>query len=268
MTIDHQQLDSFSIGFVGTGNITSAVVEGLATAETPPQSIHLSPRNARKASKLARGFDMVSVAENNQQVVDRSDIVFIALRPPQVPDVLKKLTFRKDQVVVSLIPTIPLEKMEVLVSPVTRIIRAVPLPPFAKHSGSVIHFPDDPLAGVIFGSVNQTIPVPDEHQLQVLWAATAMISPFYAFLDETASWSKDNGVTPDIADSYIAAMYHALADMGRKYVSLGFKKLALEAATPGGLNEQTLKMMTDAGAYDSVRNALDAAFARFSRNLE
>jgi pyrroline-5-carboxylate reductase len=37
------------LGFIGTGNITTALVEGLCTARVPGLHILLSPRNAAKA---------------------------------------------------------------------------------------------------------------------------------------------------------------------------------------------------------------------------
>jgi len=41
------------LGFIGTGNITTVLVEGLCTAQDPPASILVSPRNAEKAARLA-----------------------------------------------------------------------------------------------------------------------------------------------------------------------------------------------------------------------
>ncbi|RLB67433.1 MAG: pyrroline-5-carboxylate reductase, partial [Deltaproteobacteria bacterium] len=37
---------SEQLGFIGTGNITTAMVEGLCTADSPPVTIVVSPRNA------------------------------------------------------------------------------------------------------------------------------------------------------------------------------------------------------------------------------
>ncbi len=38
------------LGFIGTGNITTALVEGLCTAQDAPASVFVSPRNPEKAA--------------------------------------------------------------------------------------------------------------------------------------------------------------------------------------------------------------------------
>jgi pyrroline-5-carboxylate reductase len=43
-----------------------------------------------------------------------------------------------------------------------------------------------------------------------------------------------------------------------------FARLAVEAATPSGLNEQALGMIRAGGAYDQVRSALEAILRRIT----
>ena len=50
------------LGFIGTGRITTLVVEGLCAAWIPGLSILLSPRNAAKASRLAALYSQVDIA--------------------------------------------------------------------------------------------------------------------------------------------------------------------------------------------------------------
>ena len=59
-----------TIGFIGTGHITKAVVEGLCGDGDPPAPILLSPRNRTVAADLAGRFESVSVATDNQAVLD------------------------------------------------------------------------------------------------------------------------------------------------------------------------------------------------------
>ena len=81
------------IGFVGTGTITTAVVSGLCGAEDSCDlQITISPRNQERAAALHASYpDQVSVAKDNQEVLDRSDIVCIAVTPAQAPQALSAL---------------------------------------------------------------------------------------------------------------------------------------------------------------------------------
>ena len=75
-------LATLRCGFVGTGTMSAAMVRGLCTANPPVASVAVSPRNAEKAAALAREFPgRVTIAADNQDVVERSDVVFIGVLP-------------------------------------------------------------------------------------------------------------------------------------------------------------------------------------------
>src|SRR3546814_6581800 len=63
------------LGFIGTGTIAAAIVEGLALSGEEP--ILLSPRNADIAARLSDRFSHVGVANDNQAVLDQSDLVIL-----------------------------------------------------------------------------------------------------------------------------------------------------------------------------------------------
>ncbi|MFB2608410.1 NAD(P)-binding domain-containing protein, partial [Rhizobium phaseoli] len=88
-----------SIGFVGTGAITEAMVRGLLAAPAYASEVHVSPRSAHIAATLAEEFAAVRIAGDNQIVVDRSDMVFLAIRPQLAEEVVRALSFRKGQMV-------------------------------------------------------------------------------------------------------------------------------------------------------------------------
>ena len=77
-----------SIGFVGTGAITEAMVRGLLATTPYAAEVHLSPRSADIAARLTEDFPSARVAKDNQAVVDLSDIVFLAIRPQIAKEVI------------------------------------------------------------------------------------------------------------------------------------------------------------------------------------
>src|SRR5579872_6679391 len=112
-----------TLGFLGTGAITSAIVTGLHAASSG-YSTRVSPRNPDVAADLARRFPEVSIASSNQQVVDDSDTVVIAVRPQIAEAVLAELRFRPDHQVISLMSGFMVARVAVLVAPATKISRA------------------------------------------------------------------------------------------------------------------------------------------------
>lgn len=105
-----------TIGFIGTGNIASALVRGLCASARPPSRILVSPRNTEKAARLAAEFAQVRVAATNQAVVDESDTVILSVLPQAAEKILGALAFRTGQRIVSLIAMTPLDLTRRLVS--------------------------------------------------------------------------------------------------------------------------------------------------------
>ena len=58
------------LGFLGTGHITSSVIEGIFRSKLKIKKIYLSPRNVLIAKKLSKRFKKIIIAENNQQLID------------------------------------------------------------------------------------------------------------------------------------------------------------------------------------------------------
>ena len=73
-----------TLGFVGTGTIAAAMVEGLGGKD-----VLLSPRGADMAASLAARFPGVRVATSNQAVVDGCETVVLSVRPQVAEEVIR-----------------------------------------------------------------------------------------------------------------------------------------------------------------------------------
>ena len=174
-----------TLGFLGTGTITSAMVTGL---ERSGDAIVLSPRNAAIAADLAHRFSRVSVAGSNQEVLDRSDTVVVAVRPQIVQEVLSALRFRPDHAVISLVSGLPVRRISALIAPASRIARAVPLPAAAKRRSPTAIYPDDPETVALFGLLGAAFAVETEDRFDALCTATATMATYFAFAGASSSW--------------------------------------------------------------------------------
>lgn len=94
---------SVSIGVIGCGTIASAIITGLVKTQVDGKndasvpsisSIHLSKRSEKKSSALKETFpELVTVYENNQDILDQADIVFLCVLNNQTKIVLEPLKF-------------------------------------------------------------------------------------------------------------------------------------------------------------------------------
>ncbi|MBV8566586.1 MAG: NAD(P)-binding domain-containing protein [Methylobacteriaceae bacterium] len=248
------------LGFLGTGTIAEAVLTGLCTGADPPPTV-VSPRNADRARALAGRFATVTVGKDNQAVLDGADLVFVAVRPQQADDVLKQLRFRRDHRVVSFAALYPMSKLSLAVAPATAICRAIPLPSAAMRVGPIAVWPMLPEAVEILARIGTIVPIADESLLEPVWATTALMAPFYEQLRQITSWAVDEGVSPEQAGAYVAALYSAWSAVAS---GAGDDLAALRdtSQTLGGLNEQALRIMTNASHYAALHTALDAVLGR------
>lgn len=83
-----------SIGFIGCGTIASAIVTGICSTSTSTAKIRVSRRTESKSSLLQVTFpDQVTVHDDNQEIVDQSDVVFLCVLPQRAAGILQSLTF-------------------------------------------------------------------------------------------------------------------------------------------------------------------------------
>jgi len=125
-----------TMGFIGTGRITEAVVTGLCKTDFRNTPIVLSPRNEVVADRLAAGHPNVSIASGNQDVLDQSDLVFLAVRPQVVEEVVNALRFRPGHHVISFVAVTPTERLHAWIGQQIRLSLAIPLPFVADLQGA------------------------------------------------------------------------------------------------------------------------------------
>lgn len=238
------------IGFLGTGEITAAMVRGLAGRG---HSILVSPRNAAVAAALAADLPEVTVAPN-EQVVAGSDVVFLCLLARVADEVLPGLPFRADQTVISVMVDAPLARLRRLCAPATGIAITIPLPPIARGGCPLPVYPASPVLEALFGDRNLILPQPTEAALGAHLGVSALCSPVLDQLLAAADWLAGFTGNPAAAEAYVAAMIRGYLPERAEGGDLAdaLRKLSTE----GGLNATLRAAM--APAKDSLRNGLDA----------
>lgn len=251
------------IGFLGIGKIASAIIEGLNTSKAGGLEIFVSPRNEALSTRLTQKFSNVRRPGSNQEVLDRSDIVVLALRPAVAVEVLQTLSFEPRHTVVSLIPLLRYAGLSAVVHPAGAVCRAIPLPTVMEHNCPIPLFRAPDAVTELFRHIGQPLAVADEEQLHAIWTLTGLITPFYDLLDGLSAWTVSRGVDKTVANAYIADLFHSLAYMAQRSSPIDFAALAQHAATPNGMNEQAGREIREHGAHAAWEMAAQRLLARF-----
>jgi len=130
-----------NVGFVGAGRMAQAIVRGMISAGKvqPNNIIASSPKqdNIYLEGIKASGCN---VCFNNAEVVEKSDVVIIAVKPPVVPKVLGEVSsvITQKQLLISIALGIPLRNLEQMLPRKTRVIRVMPNTPCLVRAGTSV----------------------------------------------------------------------------------------------------------------------------------
>lgn len=253
-----------NIGILGTGIIASALVRGFCTAGTS-HHFFLSPRNAEKAAGLSAAFpENVTVCEDNQQVVDNSQLVWLCLIPRMAEEILAPLKFRPEQDVLSIMSDHTIEHVRTMVGEVGRVWRMVPLPFAAMHIGPIAYFPKDEDIDSVFQPLGKVISMEKEGELSVISGLTGIMSAYYMLIHETVQFGVSQGLPQTAALEYMTSFYEALDIKARSHEGGDIYGLAYEM-TPGGLNEMALKHILSEDGYKPWTDALQKVMDRLNK---
>jgi pyrroline-5-carboxylate reductase len=249
------------LGFIGTGTITQAVVIGLLRFGVSFERISLSPRNAETAAALAALDSRVQVCGNNQEVLEASDVVCLAVVPQIAADVLSELNFDSHHHVISFIAGISIDEVRRLVHAPSKVVRAIPLPAVAEGKGSTAICPADEVAKGIFSALGEAVEVDDEGKFDALSAVTATMASFYAVLESQASWLVQHGLDYAAARAFLSGYCIGLAH-DTAQTKEPFSAMVKHCMTPGCINEQVHTELSRRGTYSHYNQALDEVLRR------
>ena len=162
------------IGFIGTGVISEAMIHGLCNAASYVDPILISKRSADRSARLAARYPNVEVIGANQDLVNRSDWVFVGVLPSQMSEVLEPLEFRATQKIISLAAGVSLKSLHSMVAPCEQVTRAIPMPPIEFGSGPIALCPFNTEVEAFCNQIGVAVSVEDEQQFNLFGAASAL----------------------------------------------------------------------------------------------
>ena len=253
------------LGFIGTGKIASSVISGLSNSKIKFKQIIISPRNKKIAVSLKKNFKKITIAKNNQEVVNKSNWVFLSITPKVGNKIIKDLKFKSSQTIISFISTINLSQLKKMIKVKSKIVRAIPLPPISIRKGPVPICPPNKKVKTFFDNLGTTVEIKNEKSSINFWSTSGMMAPFYELLKVMTNWLVKKGVKRSNAQKYITSLFLALSEDAVVNSKKDLKYLVKESQTPRGLNEQGVKELSKAGFYKILEKTLNNIHRRLSK---
>jgi pyrroline-5-carboxylate reductase len=262
------------IGIIGSGNMARALVSGLLrTDRAERELLTVSNHKKEKCELFTREFG-VETTSDNSAVVERSDIVVLAIKPQVMRKVLREVSSRvtAEKLVISIAAGVSLESIEKLLPKNTRVVRVMPNIPAivdagisAISAGSYVQEGDLKTAEAIFSAVGRTVFV-DEDQLDAVTGLSGS-GPAYIFLiiDALADAGVKVGLSRDVALELAAQTVLGAAKL---LIETGEHpgKLKDRVTSPGGTAIAGIHTLEEGGLRTTLINAVERASQR-SREL-
>ena len=205
------------------------------------------------------------IIKNNQEIINKSDWVFLAVTPTVGKKILKDLNFKKNQTVISFISTIKMNELKKYIKVTSKIVRAIPLPPISLKKGPVPIFPPNNKVKLFFDQIGTTVEIKNEKSSLNFWATSSMMAPFYELLKTLSSWLISKGIKKNDAQKYITSLFVALSEDAIVNSKKDLKILVKNSQTPKGLNEQAVNELRKSGFYKSLNKTANSVLKRLKK---
>jgi len=253
------------IGFIGTGQIAKSTILGILKSNLKVEKIYISQRNKKISRLLRKKSKKIRIIINNQEIINKSNWVFLSITPTVGNKILKDLKFKKNQTIISFISTINMSQLKKYIKVKATIVRAIPLPPISLKAGPVPIFPPNKNVKRFFNQLGTTVEIGNEKLSKNFWATSGMYASFYELLSTMSNWLVKRGIKRDKAQKYITSLFVALSEDAVVNSKKDLKHLVKESQTPRGLNEQGVKELRKAGFYRSTEKTLNSILKRLNK---
>lgn len=251
------------IGFIGTGTISAAVIEGLQSLPDAPEVI-VSPRSETTSLGLAAKFPRVRRAGSNAEVAE-ADIVFLGMRPMHLDEAMAGIDFREGQIVASMVAGFSFADIRAR-WPKATVCRFIPLPGIARGKGPMATYPAVPEIIQLMSPLGDLFVAPDEARVH-FGGLNAFMSTYYELQRALIAVGTSAGIAESDARGFVVSLLGMLADTAQQTPDAVFGRLVEEHQTKGGLNERVRATLLEQGWFDMPRAALSATTSLSYRKL-
>lgn len=256
-----------TIGFIGCGNMATAIINGIVNAGIICENeIYLFDVNENALNKFNENFNICSSEKN---LVEQCDVIVLAVKPNIIATVLEKIKDSiKDKLIISIAAGKKIEYIEQFLNNPTRIIRVMPNinaavgeAICAYTTNNLVTDIDKQLVENLFNSIGQIIYL-DEKQFPLFGVLGGCSPAFsYMFIDELARAGVQNGMPKDVALKIAAQAVYGSAKMIMESDCHPYE-LVDKVCSPGGTTIEGVTSLKADGFDKAIHNAVNKALEK------
>lgn len=261
---------TMTIGFIGAGNMASALVGGLLAQGFSPKKIILADTQAQQLQAFKeRG---VFTTLNNADVVERADVLVLAVKPQVMKAVLQPLATvvqHKKPLIISIAAGVSVDSLNTWLGGDVSIVRAMPNTPALVQAGatglyanSAVTIEQKQQTDTILGAVGLSLWVSQEALIDSVTAVSGS-GPAYFFYVMEAMINAGQALGLDEKTARALTLQTALGAAQMAITSdVPPAELRRRVTSKGGTTERAIATFDDANMQNTFSQALAACAAR------
>ncbi|MCM1213618.1 MAG: pyrroline-5-carboxylate reductase [Lachnospiraceae bacterium] len=262
-------------GFIGLGNMAGAMIGGMLEKQImKAEDIIGSAKTAATRDRVREKYHIMT-AETNVQVAEEADILFLAVKPISLAEVIAEIrdAVKKDALVVSIAAGRDLKFLkEAFRRPDLKIIRCMPNTPALVLEGCTgicagEEVPREEVDRVVrmMGSFGRASVVPERLMDVVVGVSGSSPAYVFLFIEAMADEAVAEGMPRKQAYEFAA---QAVLGSAKMVLEMGMHPGELKdmVCSPGGTTIQAVKVLEEKGMRAAVMDAMEACIER-SRGL-
>ena len=255
-----------NVGFIGTGNMGSALVKGIAKSGIiPAGNIYINDIDRNRLSDLSKETG-VNVVFNPVDLVEKADVIIIAVKPSVVKNVLEecKKTINNKKVIVSIAVGITTGYCKNIIGRDMKVIRAMPNTPALIGEGvtvlcgsSGVSEEDFDTVEKVFECAGKVERIDEKHMDEVIAVTGSSPAYVFMFVEAMADAAVLSGIPRDIAYRLSA---NAVSGSAKMIAESGKHPAELKdmVCSPGGTTIEAVRVLEKSSFRSSIIEAMKA----------
>lgn len=261
-----------TFGFIGAGNMASAIVKGAVSSGLEPESFVIADAHHDSAQRLAEATG-VHAASSNDEVFGSADYVVLAVKPQVLPAVLegaRDVIASHSPVIVSIAAGLTLDRLTSLLPEGVAVVRVMPnVNAMVGAAMSAVagntHASSDQIDAVVelMDSVGDAVVIPEKDFSAYTALAGSSPSWVFTFIEALTKAGVKHGLARPLAARIAAQAVAGSAELAiARADEQSASALSDMVCSPGGTTIAGLLAAEEAGFTTAVVKAVDATVQR------
>lgn len=262
-------MENTNIGFIGAGNMATALIGGLCNSSFASDRLYVSDRDESKLQPLTETFQLHSCV-SNQALLEQCQVVVLAVKPQAMKTMVSELQTENDgRLYLSIAAGISTDRLHDWFGRDVALVRAMPNTPALVQTGATGMYANTTvspeqkqIAENIMSAVGLAFWVETESQLDAITALSGSGPAYFFYMMEAMEQAGvELGLARDLVHSLTVQTALGAARLAQTATE-DPAQLRKRVTSPGGTTEAAINHMQSENGLNIIKQAVLAANRR------